>query len=75
MVLSIAGLVLLRRLCGRSRRHRRIVLGRKARRGISCEPGRYTGRGMATAGLITGIISCVFSALILIGFTVTAVNS
>ncbi len=75
MVLGIAGLVLSGVCVGGLVGIAGIVLGRKARREIDAEPGRYTGRGMATAGLITGIISCVFSALILIGFTVTAVNS
>ena len=52
-----------------------IVLGRRARNEIDAEPGRYTGRSMATAGLVTGIISCVFSALIVVGFTISVMTT
>jgi hypothetical protein len=40
-----------------------LVLGKRARREIDAEPQRYSGRGMATAGFVLGIISTVFSAL------------
>ena len=75
MVLGIVGLVLSGVCLGGLVGIAGIVLGRKARREIDAEPGRYTGRGMATAGLVTGIISLAFSALIVIGFTVSALNS
>ena len=42
-----------------------IVLGRKARREIDNEPGRWGGRGMATAGLVTGLIATVLSVLLI----------
>jgi hypothetical protein len=40
-----------------------IVLGRRARREIDAEPGRFTGRGAATAGIVTGIIGLVVGVL------------
>jgi Domain of unknown function (DUF4190) len=49
------------------------VLGRKARREIDAEPGRYAGRGLATAGWVLGIISIVWSVLwvliVVLGFS------
>ena len=38
-----------------------LVLGNKARKEIDAEPGRYSGRGMATAGFVLGIVSVCFS--------------
>ncbi len=38
-----------------------LVTGNKARREIDAEPGRYSGRGMAMAGLILGIVSALFT--------------
>ena len=40
-----------------------LVLGNKARKAIDAEPGRYTGRGQATAGFVLGIISIVYAVL------------
>ena len=74
MVLGIVGLVFSGVCVGGLIGIAGIVLGRKARNEIDAKPGRYTGRGMATAGLVTGIISCVFSALIVIGFTISAIS-
>jgi hypothetical protein len=46
-----------------------IVVGRRVRNEIDAEPGRYTGRSQATAGLITGIVGvsiCVLATLFII---------
>jgi hypothetical protein len=43
-----------------------LVLGGKARRAIDAEPGRYSGRGQATAGWVLGILSIVYCVFILI---------
>jgi hypothetical protein len=40
-----------------------LVLGNKARKEIDAEPGRYSGRGMATAGFVLGIVSVCFTVL------------
>jgi hypothetical protein len=40
-----------------------LVLGNKARKEIDAEPGRYSGRGMATAGFVLGIISVGFMVM------------
>jgi hypothetical protein len=45
-----------------------IVLGRRARREIDAEPGRYTGRGAATAGFVTGVIGIVVGILYAVVF-------
>lgn len=44
-----------------------IVLGSKARREIDSDPQRYTGRAMATAGLVLGIVGTVLTALLMLG--------
>jgi hypothetical protein len=44
-----------------------IVLGSKVRREIDSDPQRYTGRGMATAGLVLGVIGTVFTVLVVLG--------
>jgi Domain of unknown function (DUF4190) len=44
-----------------------IVLGTKVRREIDSDPQRYTGRGMATAGLVLGVVGTVLTALLLLG--------
>jgi hypothetical protein len=44
-----------------------IVLGAKARREIDADPQRYTGRGMATAGLVLGIIGTILTVLLVLG--------
>jgi hypothetical protein len=43
-----------------------IVLGNKARKEIDAAPGQFTGRGMATAGFVLGIISVAFTVLLLL---------
>jgi hypothetical protein len=40
-----------------------LVLGNKARKEIDAEPGRYSGRGMATAGFVLGIVSICFTLM------------
>lgn len=40
-----------------------LVLGKRTRREIDAEPQRYSGRGMATAGFVLGIIATALSAL------------
>jgi hypothetical protein len=42
------------------------LAARKARKEIDADPRRWTGRGMATAGWILGIISMVYCALIVL---------
>jgi hypothetical protein len=44
-----------------------IVLGSKARREIDSDPQRYTGRAMATAGFVLGIIGTVLTVLLVLG--------
>ena len=43
-----------------------IVQGRKVRNEIDAQPGRYAGRSMASAGIITGTIGVVLGALVTI---------
>ena len=43
-----------------------IVQGRKARDEIDAEPGRYSGRSQAVAGIVTGIIGVVIAALVIV---------
>ena len=40
-----------------------IVVGRRVKNEIDAEPGRYTGRSQAVAGLITGIVGVSISVL------------
>jgi hypothetical protein len=44
-----------------------IVLGSKVRREIDSDPQRYTGRAMATAGFVLGIIGTVLTVLLVLG--------
>jgi hypothetical protein len=44
-----------------------MVLGSKARREIDSDPQRYTGRGMATAGFVLGIVGTVLTVLGVLG--------
>ena len=44
-----------------------VVLGSKARREIDSDPHRYTGRGMAQAGFVLGIVGTVFTLLLVLG--------
>jgi Domain of unknown function (DUF4190) len=43
-----------------------IVQGRKARNEIDAQPGRYTGRSSAVAGIVTGVIGVVIAALVVL---------
>jgi hypothetical protein len=43
-----------------------IVQGRRARDEIDAEPGRYSGRSQAVAGLVTGTIGVVIAALVIV---------
>jgi hypothetical protein len=43
-----------------------LVLGSKARKEIDAAPGRFAGRGMATAGFVLGIISIVITVLVIL---------
>jgi hypothetical protein len=47
-----------------------LVLGSKARREIDSDPQRYTGRGMATAGFVLGIVGTVLTALLVVASVV-----
>lgn len=38
-----------------------LILGLKVRREIATEPGRYSGAGLATAGLVTGLLATVLT--------------
>jgi hypothetical protein len=40
-----------------------IVLGRRVKNEIDAEPGRYSGRSQAVAGLITGIVGVSITVL------------
>lgn len=44
-----------------------IILGRQAQNQIDAEPGRFSGRGMATAGLWLGILGVVGSVIYVVG--------
>jgi Mn2+/Fe2+ NRAMP family transporter len=50
-----------------------LAIGSRVRKAIDAEPQRYTGRGMATAGFVLGIISIITTVLwilfVLIGVT------
>ena len=43
-----------------------LVMGRRVRQEIDAEPQRYSGRGPATAGYVLGIISVVYSVLVVL---------
>jgi len=50
-----------------------IVLAVKARRAIAAEPERYSGQGMATTGLVLGIIDVSFYGLLIIFWLIIAI--
>lgn len=56
-----------------------LVMGQRVRREIDAAPGQYSGRGLATAGWVLGIISVVILVLAvvfaIIGFTAGAMGS
>jgi hypothetical protein len=41
-----------------------IVVGRRVRNEIDAQPGRYTGRAQAVAGIVTGIVGVSIFALV-----------
>jgi hypothetical protein len=43
-----------------------IVQGRRARAEIDAEPGRYSGRSQAVAGIVTGTIGVVIAGLVMV---------
>jgi hypothetical protein len=43
-----------------------LIVARKARKEILAQPDRYSGLGLATAGLVLGIISAVLAALLVL---------
>ena len=43
-----------------------ILQGRKARDEIDAEPGRYSGRSQAVAGIVTGTIGVVIAGLVIV---------
>lgn len=49
------------------------ILGGKARKSIDAEPQRYTGRGIATAGWVLGIIASIYTVLLVIGLIIFVV--
>ena len=55
-----------------------LVMGGRIRREIDAAPGQYSGRGLATAGWVLGIISVVILVLLvvfaIIGFTAGALG-
>jgi len=50
-----------------------IVQGRKVRNEIDARPGTYTGRSMASAGIITGTIGVVLGSLVIVIFVLAGV--
>ena len=52
-----------------------LVLGRKARNEIDAEPQRYTGRGMATAGVVLGILGTIYLVLVVLGVILLVAGS
>ena len=51
-----------------------IVQGRKVRNEIDARPGTYTGRGMASAAIITGTIGIVLGSLIILIFVLAGIS-
>ncbi len=70
MILGIVGTLLCCLLAGVPA----IILGVMARKEIDASSGTQAGRGMATAGIVLGIVGVVFSvlAMIFFGFVVTS---
>jgi hypothetical protein len=50
-----------------------ILQGRKARDEIDAEPGRYSGRSQAVAGIVTGVIGVVIAGLVIVGGVVLVI--
>ena len=70
MILGILGLV----CCGFFAGIPALILGRSAQREIDASGGMQTGRGMATAGFVLGIISCVLGVISVILFLTGAIH-
>lgn len=70
LVLGIVGIL----CCGLFAGIPAIILGKKAQNDIDASGGAQAGRGMATAGFILGIISCVLSVIGIILFATGAAN-
>ena len=51
-----------------------IVQGRRARNEIDAQPGRYTGRSQAVAGIVTGTIGVVIAALVVVAIVAVVVG-
>lgn len=70
MILGIAGTLLCCLFAGVPA----IILGSIARKEIDASSGLQEGRGMATAGIVLGIVGIVFSvlAMVFFGFVVTS---
>ncbi len=70
MILGIVGLV----CCGLFAGIPAIILAQQAKKEIAASGGRQSGSGMATAGLVLGIIAVVFSVLYLLLVVTGAVS-
>ena len=62
LVLGILGLI----CCGFFTGIPAIILGKQAQKEIDSSAGTLTGRGMATAGFVLGIIACVWGVISII---------
>jgi uncharacterized protein DUF4190 len=51
-----------------------IIQGRKARNEIDAQPGRYTGRSQAVAGIVTGVIGLVIAAIVIVAIIAVIVS-
>ncbi|HET9873421.1 MAG TPA: DUF4190 domain-containing protein [Propionibacteriaceae bacterium] len=45
-----------------------LIVGNKARKAIDAEPYRFTGRGMATAGIVLGVVGTLYMVSIIVLF-------
>ena len=50
-----------------------IVQGRKVRNEIDARPGMYAGRGLASAGIITGTSGVVLGSLVIVIFVLAGI--
>ena len=66
MILGIVGML----CCGLLTGIPAIILAVQAKRQIATSGGQQTGEGMATAGLVLGIIATVLSGLVAIFFVI-----
>jgi hypothetical protein len=70
LVLGIVGLL----CCGLFAGIPALILGRQAQKEIDASAGAQTGRGMATAGFVLGIIAIVWTVIYLILVLTGAIN-